>query len=1197
MPRAKKQPRKPRKELGSKSILDYVPRGYTLREGQRHTLLQIEENWNKADVFLIDAPVACHAEGQKVLMFDGTLRKVEDVQVGDLLMGPDSTPRKVQVRHEGTAPLFDVIPKRGPTWRVTGEHVLVTKHYNKNRKRTIGAVWEELEIKAKDYVTKSRDFKNNTWQISSAVDYPEKQLPMDPYIFGMWLGDGTSSHLSLTTMDQELSDAWVSFLEGRGYGVRITRKSGPKNKAWEIHSNRGSAAAAPVEELRALGVWKNKHIPLDYLTGSMKQRLALWAGLMDTDGSVSQERRSFEITTKLHNLSLQYAQLARSIGLSVTSDVKIINGTPYYRIRGSSGNMENPEIIPVKLIRKRLPKATNNQANCKFDVIPAGEGRYVGFTVDNDHRYLLDTHVVTHNSGKSLISVTISSWLYGALGLKSTIAVPNNLLLNQYTEEFPLTTLKAQSKYTCMDYVDSKQPLSCKKVKQYSEFGTFCDSRRCCYLQAVRKANATPTGVYNYHTLLAYRMFRDVILYDECIPGRSFVKTEEKQMTANVLFKKWENGEEVNLACVDESGNLVYRPMTYAWKRPQGTKRLLRIETTATQFECTDNHLVRLLSGEYVAAGTLVGGEKLSYISDSKRSAGRLVPKIGARDVLIGSILGDGYWRQDPHVHNGKRLNIRHGAKQLDYLKWKSDILGVEAKANGKSGFTGEVQYVCNTSYLDDTLVDKSAAIAALTPESLAIWFCDDGSRNKTGNQSTFHTESWKEHEINKAKEKLREFGLEFIKQKVRKSNGREYITLRATKDSTQKLLELIAPHVPECMSYKVYPFIAKGQHRDSGYEDIQSHTVISVSEQDAVDFVYDFEVKDHHNFLIKRVQGSSGWTVVHNCHNLVSFLRDAAGKKIWRHEYHYPENVRTYGQLYSWVVTELEVKPGDKKLSLLKEELETGENQFLVERTREDFRGEERDVIKLSPLDVSNHPPILWPEKKVKKLILLSATMNLRDLMDLGLDKRRVMTINTKSPIPKERRPLVYVRDFNLSYKNQETNLPLVAEWISKFLDENPERGFIHAPYGLAWKLRQHLNHPRFIFHDTKSRQSAFDTYRETEGAVLVASGMAEGVSLNDDLGRWQIILKVPWPSLAEPAIKWKAENDPDFYLNATVKEISQAYGRVCRGEKDWGKTILLDNSFDFLKRRGDKFFPPWLKEAIVEDFNNDEWRKLVDV
>jgi len=58
--------------------------------------------------------------------------------------------------------------------------------------------------------------------------------------------------------------------------------------------------------------------------------------------------------------------------------------------------------------------------------------------------------------------------------------------------------------------------------------------------------------------------------------------------------------------------------------------------------------------------------------------------------------------------------------------------------------------------------------------------------------------------------------------------------------------------------------------------------------------------------------------------------------KKLWRHEYGYPLNIRTYGQLYSWVLEQLELQPADKKLNLLREELETGENQFLVEKTED---------------------------------------------------------------------------------------------------------------------------------------------------------------------------------------------------------------------------------------------------------------------
>jgi len=87
----------------------------------------------------------------------------------------------------------------------------------------------------------------------------------------------------------------------------------------------------------------------------------------------------------------------------------------------------------------------------------------------------------------------------------------------------------------------------------------------------------------------------------------------------------------------------------------------------------------------------------------------------------------------------------------------------------------------------------------------------------------------------------------------------------------------------------------------------------------------------------------------------------------------------------------------------------------------------------------------------------------------------------------------------------------------------------------------------------------------------------------LGDDLARWQILLKVPWPSLAEPAIKWKAENDEEWYLNATVKDISQMYGRVCRHAEDLGTTIIMDKSFLKLKQRAEYLMPAWFKEALI--------------
>ena len=223
-----------------------------------------------------------------------------------------------------------------------------------------------------------------------------------------------------------------------------------------------------------------------------------------------------------------------------------------------------------------------------------------------------------------------------------------------------------------------------------------------------------------------------------------------------------------------------------------------------------------------------------------------------------------------------------------------------------------------------------------------------------------------------------------------------------------------------------------------------------------------------------------------------------------------------------------------------------------------------------------------MWP-KKVSKMLLMSATFNSRDLKELGLSNRRVCYIPSPSPIPKENRPCYVLPVANMSYWNQDRALPTLVEWLTKHLESNPSKGFIHAPYALARKLRAHLgHHPRLMFHDATDKMKVFREYLATEGTVMVGSGMYEGVSLDGDLARWQVICKVPWPSLAEPALEYLAANDTEYYANRTIKDIVQCYGRVCRGPEDTGATYIVDSTFIRLERDYSHLFPSWFRESV---------------
>jgi len=146
------------------------------------------------------------------------------------------------------------------------------------------------------------------------VHYPHRELPVDPYVLGAWLGDGTSTTAVITTADPPLLRELVLA------GERVARRSGPiaysvgaTGKTRDPATGRYVANDSLHSRLEALGVLGSKHIPREYLESSIEQRRALLEGIMDTDGHVDVHSRC-GVTTISPCLAENYRELIASLG-------------------------------------------------------------------------------------------------------------------------------------------------------------------------------------------------------------------------------------------------------------------------------------------------------------------------------------------------------------------------------------------------------------------------------------------------------------------------------------------------------------------------------------------------------------------------------------------------------------------------------------------------------------------------------------------------------------------------------------------------------------------------------------------------------------------------------------------------------------------------------------------------------------------
>ncbi len=357
---------------------------------------------------IIVAPCGCHAKGYGILMYDGTIKKVEDIVVGDRVMGDDGTPRTVLELHNGIDDMYEIRPLKGKPFIVNKGHIM--SMYRLKDKRKDGPSIEEVSIG--EYI-KFAPYHKTILKLRrpNGFDFEEskKNMPLDPYFLGLCLGDGSiTSSLSITTQRQEIVEYLYSFVKQYNMYIRVAEKKGTNNKSKSYFLSKGCGRGGNpiINAIKDIGLYNrksgDKFIPIQYLTSNKENRYKLLAGFLDTDAYYNKSGKGYEYCSKSETMMKQFVLLCRSLGLLCSGySCKLVDGVKYYRT-GIYGNLEN---IPVRVgIRKGANRIINkNPYVVGFKVEYVGKGEYYGFTTDGNHLYLDEQCFIHHNSGKSLI--------------------------------------------------------------------------------------------------------------------------------------------------------------------------------------------------------------------------------------------------------------------------------------------------------------------------------------------------------------------------------------------------------------------------------------------------------------------------------------------------------------------------------------------------------------------------------------------------------------------------------------------------------------------------------------------------------------------------------------------------------------------------------------------------------------------------
>lgn len=205
-----------------------------------------------------------------------------------------------------------------------------------------------------------------------------------------------------------------------------------------------------------------------------------------------------------------------------------------------------------------------------------------------------------------------------------------------------------------------------------------------------------------------------------------------------------------------------------------------------------------------------------------------------------------------------------------------------------------------------------------------------------------------------------------------------------------------------------------------------------------------------------------------------------------------------------------------------------------------------------------------------------------------LGINESEIYAIRRESPFKIDRNPIKTFDDFKMSYGDLPENAPKTINTIKRILDAHSnDKGIIHTiSHQCKNFLVKSLENDRLIDHNTRNRAKQLEKFKNSEKPlVLISPSMNEGVDLPGDQCRFQIIYKVPYPSLGDKQTRERKNIDYQWYEYKTALALVQTYGRGMRFEQDYCKTYFIDNrlnGFIANDRMSNNFIPKFFRKAI---------------
>ena len=349
----------------------------------------------------------CLGKNTNILMYDGSIKLVQNVKVGDVLMGDNSTPRNVISLAYGKEMMYKVISlnngKEGKGYIVNESHILSLKHKD-NR---------ILDISVTNYLNFLNPIlKQQLYGYRVPIDFIGSKIEVDPYILGYWLGMMGSFKTSIKYLDS--------------------------NPSLKLFCKNHNMINETKDSFGRITVSVNKYIPSSYKCNSRTIRLNLLRGITDSSNTIEGKENYYKISHRKKEFVRDIIYVCRSLGIPIIKQYIETSQTYNYNLTDSILNIftytfekvdekQSPYNYTILLNKRDIERKSFLSEKYQFTIKQLEVDEYYGFEIDGNRRFVLGDFTVTHNTVMALKIVSL-------MDKKTLIVVHKEFLLNQWIE-------------------------------------------------------------------------------------------------------------------------------------------------------------------------------------------------------------------------------------------------------------------------------------------------------------------------------------------------------------------------------------------------------------------------------------------------------------------------------------------------------------------------------------------------------------------------------------------------------------------------------------------------------------------------------------------------------------------------------------------------------------------------------------------